>query len=480
MDFEIHGNKAMLPPTSSTDIISELPPKIDSFINALVQLKEEAMVMDGPESLLSLESKAHAIARETADHIVALQLQRQLNRAEHKTCEHELIRDSGHRMKDMGKRVITITFAGGTKLSIEASYYHRKATLRKHKGKAGYYPGLMLLGISDKLTPALQSNITMMAAACNSLEESCQLQKTLLGLSLYPKQVSRISKRFAFYARSAIDADKLELGEDLSGRKVAISIDGGRVRIRRNKRGPKTKKHRHRYHTDWKEPKLFILYVIDENGRMSRTLQPFIEASMQGPDHIFGLLIHYLKKLKIQLADKLLFISDGATWIWDRAKQLASALGLATTQCLLVLDYYHAVEHLNVIALKKPHWSSKKRKTWLHKQKAHLLEGRLDAFMLALDQACLGTGDDILLRERRYFKKHMQHLDYHKMKANNLPIGSGAVESAIRRVINLRLKGAGIFWHEDSAEAMLMLRSFYKAGRWSLLKNMAYIGGLPM
>jgi hypothetical protein len=47
------------------------------------------------------------------------------------------------------------------------------------------------------------------------------------------------------------------------------------------------------------------------------------------------------------------------------------------------------------------------------------------------------------------------------------------VESAIRRVINLRLKGASIYWLKPSAEAMLMLRSYFKAGRWSLLKSMA-------
>jgi hypothetical protein len=37
--------------------------------------------------------------------------------------------------------------------------------------------------------------------------------------------------------------------------------------------------------------------------------------------------------------------------------------------------------------------------------------------------------------------------------------------------INLRLKGAGIFWHEDSAEAVLLLRSYYKAGRWKNLEK---------
>lgn len=37
---------------------------------------------------------------------------------------------------------------------------------------------------------------------------------------------------------------------------------------------------------------------------------------------------------------------------------------------------------------------------------------------------------------------------------------------AIRRVINLRLKGNGIYWREENAEAMLVLRASALTGRW--------------
>ena len=47
------------------------------------------------------------------------------------------------------------------------------------------------------------------------------------------------------------------------------------------------------------------------------------------------------------------------------------------------------------------------------------------------------------------------------------------MESAIRRVIKLRLKGPGIFWYEDTAEAMIMIRAYYKAQRWNELQKLA-------
>ena len=72
-----------------------------------------------------------------------------------------------------------------------------------------------------------------------------------------------------------------------------------------------------------------------------------------------------------------------------------------------------------------------------------------------------------------YFIKSQERMAYAKLMALKLPIGSGAIESAVRRVINLRLKGAGLFWCRASAEAILLLRSYYKAGRWQMLKQMA-------
>ena len=57
-------------------------------------------------------------------------------------------------------------------------------------------------------------------------------------------------------------------------------------------------------------------------------------------------------------------------------------------------------------------------------------------------------------------------MQYRALKDLGLPRGSGIVESAIRRVINLRIKSPGKFWTEDNAEAALHLRSYLKAGHW--------------
>ena len=54
-----------------------------------------------------------------------------------------------------------------------------------------------------------------------------------------------------------------------------------------------------------------------------------------------------------------------------------------------------------------------------------------------------------------------------------MPIGIGDMESALRRVVNLRLKGSAGYRHTGTAEAMLMSGSYFKAGRWNMLKSQA-------
>ena len=464
---------------SSRDIITNLDQKVEVSINEILKIKNDTIDLSNAESLEKLECELQQLTKELSDTIAGMKLQEQLDKPEAKEAEQDLVKGQPTRLKNMGPRVIKIRMLGGTMIPISANYYHRKATLKKHKGRRGFYPTLLILGCPHRFSPGLESMMSLLATASSSFMEATQLIEAVAGFNVDVKTISSIVKRFAQKARTCLDLDKFERPDDFSGRVVAASTDGGRVRIRKNKRGKKTKKGRSRYTTDWREPKLIIIYVIGEDGNKERSSLPIMDATLNGPDETFALLVFYLKKLKVDAADLLLFISDGANWIWERAKHLASTIGINAERCLFALDYYHAVEHLSDLASEK-RWDKKQKDRWVDRQKKLLLNGDLEKFMEEINVVCKGSKNAKVQRERRYFKKHLPHMEYAELKTKGLPIGSGAVESAIRRVVNLRLKGPGIFWHEDSADAMLMLRSYYKAGRWNILKNMAYLGGLVM
>ncbi len=76
--------------------------------------------------------------------------------------------------------------------------------------------------------------------------------------------------------------------------------------------------------------------------------------------------------------------------------------------------------------------------------------------------------DQSVWTELSYLDRHGEegHLNYARFRRRGVPLGSGAIESAIRRVINLRLKGNSISWYEENAEGMLMLRCLVLSNRW--------------
>jgi hypothetical protein len=90
----------------------------------------------------------------------------------------------------------------------------------------------------------------------------------------------------------------------------------------------------------------------------------FLECSL------FGLIEYYLKKLNIGQADKILFIADGARWIWVRVKNLVKSLGLSSAQLYELVDYYHAVEHLTKVAELQNKWKPAEKKRWIKKNRS--------------------------------------------------------------------------------------------------------------
>lgn len=172
----------------------------------------------------------------------------------------------------------------------------------------------------------------------------------------------------------------------------------------------------------------------------------------------------------MQKADKILCVADGAHWIWNRIPGLIKSLGLDPEKVYELIDCYHAVEHLGKVAGLRQSWSSQERKTWIEKQRRLLLKG---GSSVAVQTLCRVRNSKAIKTERDYFVRNEQRLDFSTAKSLNLPIGSGAIESSIRRVVNLRLKGPCIFWCKENADKILMLRAYYKSGRWNCLKQMA-------
>jgi hypothetical protein len=265
------------------------------------------------------------------------------------------------------------------------------------------------------------------------------------------------------------------LSNEFAGMRIAIELDGGRVRTRQGgKRGPRRKSGHRPFDTPWKEPKVFVIYVFDKRGKRIRAHHVLYDGTMHDADAVYRILVAELLLRGAARAKEIALIGDGALWIWNRADALAKALGLEAEKIVKVADFYHAVEHLTKVAELCRGWSENRRKRWVRAMRSWLKNGRVVDVITEIEELCRGRNAKKLRTELQYFRDRQAMMRYSAYKRRGIPLGSGAVESAIRRIVNLRLKGPTIFWREENVERMLHLRAYFKAGRWDELMSRVF------
>ena len=164
--------------------------------------------------------------------------------------------------------------------------------------------------------------------------------------------------------------------DNLAGKRVVISTDGGRIRTRNYQAEKNVQGTHHKFETPWKEPKLFVITVIDQNGKIERTELPIYDATF-GEEGLFRLLGEYLKALNINEVEEVQVIADGALWIWNNAKKMLLELGVAEDKIVETLDYYHAVEHLSKITELLPKTPQGAKQSLFKEFKELLWEGKV-------------------------------------------------------------------------------------------------------
>jgi hypothetical protein len=267
-------------------------------------------------------------------------------------------------------------------------------------------------------------------------------------------------------------AGELPPGTELAGKRVGAMIDGGRVRLRRvtrkQKGKGKKKTRKRRYRAEWREPKVLILFELDGRGRLKAGTKPWVDGTFGGPDEAMELLAFHLHRLGASRAEVVAFAADGAPWVWERLDWVRRRVGLKAKQSVGVLDWCHAAHQLS-LALEAVGLEEPERRRLYGKLRKWLRRGRPGLVVGELERLGESRGwPQALEQPLGYLRKHMEarHLDYERFRRQGLPLGSGAVESALRRVLNLRLKGPGLMWREGNAEAALVLRAAAVTGRW--------------
>lgn len=211
-----------------------------------------------------------------------------------------------------------------------------------------------------------------------------------------------------------------------------------------------------------------IIFVIDAAGRKVEKSRARIDGTFAGPDEVMELLAMHLHGLGAALAEVMVFVADGAPWIWERLAWIVKRVGLDSKRVAYALDWCHALHHIG-LALATAGLPAEEHKRVFKKMRKWLKQGCAGAVVNELERLGTTSGvSEAMETPVAYLRKHMAagHLKYGEMRRRGLPIGSGGIESTIRRVINLRLKGNGQMWLKEKAEGMILLRAAALTERW--------------
>lgn len=162
-----------------------------------------------------------------------------------------------------------------------------------------------------------------------------------------------------------------------------------------------------------------------------------------------------------QLKDRLVLINDGAVWIRYWCKDMYP-------NAVHVLDYYHASEHLHEfvgLAFK----DTEAGKAWAQEQKNKLLESKTAEVIQAITAIKCPTKQAKENQENllNYYQDNFLRMDYKRYRKIGCGIiGSGAIESAHKAIIQKRLKQAGQRWSYKGAQNVLNLRVINGSNQW--------------
>ena len=151
---------------------------------------------------------------------------------------------------------------------------------------------------------------------------------------------------------------------------------------------------------------------------------------------------------------RVVVLGDGAVWIWNLA---AEHFG----DRIEIIDYYHATEHIWALSNAFYGEGSERAKDWARRQCGRLLTRGPLGLLRALSaiKRCRAEAKETLRREKSYFKANAARMAYPTFRAQGLPIGSGAIESEAKRLVQQRMKLPGARWSEPGAQAVLNVRS---------------------
>lgn len=158
--------------------------------------------------------------------------------------------------------------------------------------------------------------------------------------------------------------------------------------------------------------------------------------------------------------EEIVLIGDGAQWIWNMCKELFP-------DAVKILDFYHVSENVNSYAKYLYPEDEVSRKIFVDKILNALLE---DHVQEAIDLVALNRVEkspSSVINLSNYLETNRDKITYKSFKDAGYYIGSGAIESANKMVIQQRMKQSGMRWGLNGGQYIASLRAKYESNLWN-------------
>ena len=357
------------------------------------------------------------------------------------------------------------------RVQIKTGHYVRVEGIYAKKVPLGFAGSRHLLAshwkMLQKASPSYYSTVCMLGVLSPSFEVAGKILD-LQGIAYNLDRIQQLTRQVAKHCQTRQAELSRDVGESLKGLRVVIGIDGGRTRMREYK-GEKNAKGNATFKTPWKEPKMFVIDVLNEEGIVNRHKLP-IYGCLFGDDELIALLASHLQGLEIEQAGQVQIVADGAPWIWNRVYPMLIGLGVAAEKIVETVDYYHASQYVHKIIQGLPQKFARQSACLLKTFKQWLWEGNTRAIVDKCGELFKRPSKEITTC-LGYLDKNQKRMQYAEYQDKKLMCGSGIIESGIRRVINLRFKNASAFWKQANVEGLYFLRGILLAFRWNIMIN---------
>ncbi len=206
---------------------------------------------------------------------------------------------------------------------------------------------------------------------------------------------------------------------------------------------------------DWHEVKLGCVYQTNSAGKAVRTRY----VATLRPSVVFG------KRLRVlthqaggDRCRDVAVVADGADWIWQET-------GKHFPRSVQVVDFYHAAQHLWAYAHVRFGEGTPAASEWMRVQKERLLSDGIAHVIAEVSAWSAEKAADQEMQRRLvgYLSKHQSRMCYQTFREAGYHIGSGVAESGCKNVVQQRMKGPGMRWSQQGAEAQLQLCAHWKS-----------------